>query len=328
MTRRKPTALYRPFLREAWRLTWERKSLWVFGLFAALISTGGVLDVLLGSLKKVEHSGALLTNLLDRSFPGYELASTYIQQIQILGPSRMMGLVTVATLLGVILMIVATLSQGALILGLRAKKPEDPIALKRASGKHFWPLLVLAILNKLMVLVLMMLLTLPLFFFYTTFTSVSVVLFFLITLIVIPALTAVNIVYLFALIDVVHGDRHPLDAIAIGWNLFKRHWLATLEYGLVLFLLVFAASLLLIGALLLLTVPYAIIFTTTLLTGSMTFFLIANVLFGLLVIVGLLAFGGACVTFQYSAWIQFYARGLHKTHGKKIFSKILRFARD
>lgn len=313
-------------LAEAWRLTWERKSLWVFGIFAALISTGGVVDVLFASFKKIEQCGTLLTRLMNSSFIGYELGSQYIRQLQLLGSGRVMGIVTFATLVLLFLIVMATISQGSLILGLKTKKPTDPYHLKQQASQHFWSLLLLAVLNKLLTLILILLMTLPLFYFYLATSTTSALLFFSLISIMIPALTVVNIVYMFALIDVVDGNRHPLDAIATGWKLFTRHWLATLEYGLILFLIVFAAGLLLIGFLLLLTVPFALIFTTTLLTGSFSFFLIANTLFALALLSFILAFGGACVTFQYSAWHQFYTRGLHKTHGKKIFSKILRLA--
>ncbi len=323
---KKPTAHYRPMLAEAWRLTWERKSLWVFGIFAALISTGGVVDVVVRSFKNVQQCGSLLARLMDSSFVGYATASSYLEQLQLLGQSRAMGIITLATLVGVLLVVMATLSQGALILGLKAKKTTSLSALKKASATHFWPLLVLAILNKLMTAIATMLMTLPLFLFYLQSTQQTATLFFVLILLFIPLLTAVNIVYMFALTDVVDGNRHPLDAIATGWKLFARQWLATLEYGLLLFLLVAGAGLVLIGLLLLFTVPYALIFTTTLLTGSFTFFLVANTIFGLCLVGFILAFGGAAVTFQYSAWHQFYLRGLHRTHGKKIFSKILRLA--
>ncbi len=323
---KKPIAHYRPMLAEAWRLTWERKSLWVFGIFAALISTGGVVDVVLTSFKKIEQGGTLLTQLMNSSYIGYELASQYIQQLTLLGPDRAKSLIIFATLVGVLLVVMATLSQGALILGLQAKKREDPYSLKQEAQKHFWSLFVLAALNKTMTLILLLLMTLPLFFFYIQTSTKSALLFFFLTSLLIPVLTVLNIIYLFALMDVVDGNNHPLDAIGRGWNLFRHHWLATLEYGLILFLFVGIAGFLLIGLLLLFTVPYALIFTTTLLTGSFSFFLIANTLFGLLVIALILAFAGATVTFQYSAWHQFYTRGLHKTHGKKIFSKILRLA--
>jgi hypothetical protein len=323
---KKPTAHYRPMLVEASRLTWERKSLWVFGIFAALISTGGVVDVVLTSFKKMEWCGTLLTQLMKSSFIGYELASQYIQQLTLLGPDRARGLIIFATLVGVLLVVMATLSQGALILGLQAKKPQDPYSLKQNAQKHFWSLFVLAMLNKIMTLILLLLMTLPLFYFYLQTSTNSALLFFFLLVLLIPVLTVLNIVYLFALMDIVDGNNHPLDAIGRGWNLFKRHWLATLEYGLILFLFVSVAGFLLIGLLLLFTVPYALIFTTTLLTGSFTFFLIANSLFALFIIAFILAFAGAATTFQYSAWHQFYTRGLHKTHGKKIFSKILRLA--
>jgi len=65
MPAKKSTTLYRPFLREAFAITWKRKSLWIFGIFAALISTGGVVDVVWRSLEKVGKTESLLENLAD-----------------------------------------------------------------------------------------------------------------------------------------------------------------------------------------------------------------------------------------------------------------------
>lgn len=322
----KPTTIYRPLLREAWRLTRERKSLWVFGIFAGLISTGGVVDIVASSFKKIEQQGSLLARFMDSSFIGYDLATQYIRQLHVLGPDRVMGLIIFATITGLALLVMATISQGALIAGLKVKKPQEPYALKTQASAHFWPLLVLAVLNKIVTSIFILLVTLPLFLFYVSTNMASASLFFLLTLIFIPAITIVNIIYMFALIDVVHGSNHPLDAIQRAFHLFTRHWLSMLEYGLLLFFLVFGAGVIALGLLALLSVPYAIIFTASFFTGSFSFFLTANVIFGLLLVIAFLLFAGATITFQYSAWYQFYLHGMHKTHGKKIFSKLLRLA--
>src|SRR3989338_4394715 len=126
MPAKKSTMLYRPFLREAWRLTWERKSLWIFGIFAALISTGGVVDVVWRALQKIQRAESLLENLADSSFMGYDVAASYIGQLATLGPQRTSFIIIVSTLMGILLVIIATLSQGALLLGIRHKAHQDP----------------------------------------------------------------------------------------------------------------------------------------------------------------------------------------------------------
>lgn len=326
MPAKKSTMLYRPFLREAWRLTWERKSLWIFGIFAALVSTGGVVDVVWRTLARVERTQSLLESLADTSFIGYRLASSYIGQLAQLGPERVSFIITTTTLLGLALIIMAILSQGALVLGLSAKTPKDPYELRRGATQHFWSLFVIGLLNLVLMLLLTTLMTLPLLLLSVSTAMGYVAMFTGLMCLFIPATISIHIVYLFALIDVVETGAHPLSAIHTGLQLFARQWLATLEYGVILFLLVFGAGLVLTIFIILLLVPLSAIYAAILLTGSYSFFLTFNIISALLILATLLAFAGAAVTFQYSAWYHFYKQGLHRVHGKKIFSKILRLA--
>jgi hypothetical protein len=320
----KPTALYRVFLREAFALTWQRKNLWVFGIFAALISTGGVADIVAASLKKIETTGSFLEGLTHSSFIWYELVGTYIHKMAILGSGRVTLSVTVATLVCVLLVVAATIAQGGLILGLKSSKPQKLYSLKLEAAKHFFQLLLIATLNKLTSALVVFLLALPLFSFYVVTSSNSALLFFLLALVLIPTLVVIQIVYQFTLLGIVDRGLCVHDAFTRGTRLFARHWIATLEYGLILFALVICALFACLLILTLMSVPYAIIFTTTLLTGIPSLFFAANLLFGLFLIALMLAFIGATTTFQYSAWYEFYKHGTHRIHGKKVFSKLFR----
>lgn len=320
----KPTGLYRQFICDALRLTWKRKKLWVFGIFVSLISTGGVADIVAASLKKVESTGSFLEGLTRSSFIWYEIAGIYIHKMALLGSSRVTLSVTVTTLVCVLLVIAATISQGGLILGLKSSKPQKLYALKLKAAKHFFQLLTLAILNKLVSALAIFLMALPLFSYFVITSSNSAFMFFLLALILIPTLVAIHIIYQFTLFGIVDKGLCVHDAFIKGTRLFAKHWIATLEYGLILFAIVLCAFFASVLILALMSVPYAIIFTTTLLTGIPFLFFAANLLFGLFLIALLLAFIGATVTFQYSAWYEFYKHGTHHVHGKKIFSKLLR----
>ncbi len=326
MPAKKSTMLYRPFLREAWRLTWERKSLWIFGIFAALISTGGVVDTVWRALDKVKRTESLLESLADASFMGYDIAASYIGQLAALGPERSSYIIIAATLTGILLVIIATLSQGALILGMQTTTPKDPYILRQEAGNHFWSLFLIGILNKLLMLLLIVLMTLPLLLLSLSTTLGHGLLFLLLMFLFLPATIILNIIYMFAVIDVVETGAHPLNAIHTSTKLFAKQWLATFEYGFILFLLVLMAGILFATLLMLLFVPLSIAYAAIVLTGQFSLFLTFNVVSACLLLALILTFGGACVTFQYSAWYHFYKHGLHKTHGKKIFSKILRLA--
>lgn len=318
--------LYRPFLREAWRRTWERKSLWIFGIFAALISTGGVMDTALRAIENVTHTASLLVNLADASFIGYDTASRYISQLALLGSQRVSLLLTIATLVGILLIVIATLSQGVLILGAGKTSPKGFTLLWREALPHFWSLFLIGLLNKLLMVILVGLMTLPLLLVSLSTTLGNGILFVALMLLFVPASIIVNVIYMFALIDVVETGAHPLSAIHTGLKLFGKQWLATFEYGLILFFTVLGAGLILLIAMTLLFIPFSILYATFLLSGSFSWFLITSTVSALLLVALILLFSGACVTFQYSAWYYFYKHGLHKTHGKKVFSKILRLA--
>ncbi|MBI4592424.1 hypothetical protein HY733_03190 [Candidatus Uhrbacteria bacterium] len=326
MSAKKSTTLYRPFLRDAWRLTWERKSLWIFGIFAALISTGGILDVMWRSLQRVEQTESLLKRLSDASFIGYDVAASYFNQLDVLGTQRTSFLLVALTLAGMLLIVIATLSQGALILGIRSRLPKDPHALRCEAGTHAWSLFLIAVLNKLLMLILTVLMTLPLLLISVSTSLLHGILFFVLMLVFLPATLIVNIIYMLALMDTVENGSRPLDAIYTSVRLFAKHWLATFEYATILFLIVLGAGAVFFLPLLLLFIPYSVLYVLILSSGSLSLFLTFNVVWACLILSLVLAFGGACVTFQYSAWYSFYKHSLHKTHGKKIFSKILRLA--
>lgn len=311
-------------MKDAWRLSWERKSLWVFGIFAALVSTGGVIDIAWRSVQNASRSQSLLTQLTESSFFGYALASSYIQQFLLLGPTQMTIMVVIISLLGILLAVMAILSQGALILGVKTKSSKNPYALRKEAGTHFWSLLGIALLNKVSMGLIFLLLTLTFWLISISVTAGHGVLFVCLLLLLIPLSVIVNIIYMLSLIHIVHKDSSVLEALEQACSLFKKQWLATFEFGITLFIAVFSAGLATIGILALLLVPYSIVFTSVVLTGSLNLFLFVNILSLSLLFIILFTFIGAAVTFQYSAWYAFYKRGLHKIHGKHLFSKIVR----
>jgi hypothetical protein len=324
---KKSTALYRNLISEAARLTWQRKMLWVFGIFAALISTGGVIDIVFATVKKVKVGGNLLEQLMSSSFFGYEIASQYISQLQVVGTTHMAGILTAITLIGILLVVMAVVSQGALVLGMKIKHAPNPHEINKETHKHFWDLLTIATLTKAASALLVILMTLPLLLFYVQTTQYNAFLFFFTMLLFVPAVLVVHIISILALVDIVHKNRTAVHAIEHAWRVFVKHWVATFEFALILFFISLAAGTILFVSLSVLSIPYAIFYTASLLSGSYNLFLIVNVLSGLAVILIVLLFGGALTTFQYTSWYVFYKHATHKTHGRHPFARILRLLR-
>jgi len=325
MSKPQPTRIYRSILKEAFELTWKRKSLWVFGLFAGLISTGGVVDMALRSLQRVKNQGAFLEQLIDRSFIGYNLFASYLQQLYLLGSTRVSWIITACTLVVLGLIIAGILSQIALILSSASPTDLHPHHLRKRALEHFWSVFTIDLVTKVFSIILTGLTSLPFLFFFLNTSPYSFWIVFLQTLVFLPLIVVLNIISIIAIIDGVDRKTNPLEALSTAIHLFKRQWVATLEFGLILFLLVLLGGISLIVLSGILLIPYALVYTAALLTGSLSFFFIANTLFGLCFVILVFFFAGAIITFHYTAWHRFYKRAMHKQHGSKVFSKILRF---
>ncbi len=323
MRRNKSTTIYRSLLREAFSVMWHRKSLWIFGIFAGLISTGGVVDVAISGMKRATETGSLLTNLLDRTFIGYAYVSEFITYLIPISSSQVTPLITVGTLVCVALLVCGVISQAALIHA--AGNPNrHPHEIRRHVLKHFWNVFLIDLTTKILYLVMTTLLILPVILFTQNNGNFASTILFFHFLIFIPAVIILRIISLLALVDTVETKSSALNSIYSALRIFRKQWLATLEFGFLLFLILSISVFGLLAVIILLSIPFGYINSVVLLIGSPLLFFSMNIITGLLMITLILTFGGALVTFQYSAWRFFYKRATHSIHGAKLFSKLWR----
>lgn len=306
--------VYRPILRDAWKATWQHKSLWIFGIFAGLISTGGVVDVVFSGLQKATSTSSLLTQLLDRTFIGYAYASEFILYISRVNPTQVVAFITVGTIVSIGLIVCGVISQAALIHG-SGHTNKHPHEIRKHVIPHFWDVFFVDVTTKIIFFILTALLTLAFF---------SSTLFWLHLYIFIPTVVILYILSILALCDVVESKSHALNAFETALKIFKTQWLATIEFGFLLFFILLIAIFVFLAALILLSIPFSLINTIVLIIGSPILFFIVNTLSALFVLALVLSFGGALVTFQYSSWRFFYKRAVHKSYGTKLFSKLWR----
>lgn len=320
---KKPTTIYRALLRDAWQVTWQRKSLWVFGIFAAFISSGGVVDVAISGLRHVTATGSLLEQLFERSFIGYAYASQFLLQLEKIDPNQFSIMLIMLTFVCVGLLFSGVISQAALIHG-SGGDAKHPLIVRRAILKHVWDVLFVDLITKIFSAILIIITTLPVLLYLVQPDPFFSQLLFIHFLIFIPAIILIHILSMLALNAVVEEGVHALAGIHRALSLFKTHWLSSIEFGFILFLTVFGSGILFAMFLSLLSIPYRLIFSTALFSGSMTLFFGGHILMLILLGILLFIFGGIIVTFQYTAWHLFYQRASHRIHGLKPFSKIWR----
>ncbi|OGL67252.1 hypothetical protein A2856_04330 [Candidatus Uhrbacteria bacterium RIFCSPHIGHO2_01_FULL_63_20] len=322
---RKPTPIYRTLLRDAWRLAWGRRSLWVFGLFAGLVTTGGVIDVAFRGFKRIESASDLLQGVLSGSFAGYETFGAWMRQVQMLEPSRVTATVTVLVLVAVWLGVTAVLSQGALIRGLVCEH-DRPWHHHLFEGKpYFWRLLTLALAGKAVNAVLLIASALPLVLLVTRGFAEDAVLYCLTFLVFFPLMVVASLTFTLAAIDAVRHDRGAAHALAHATGTFLDHWLPALEVGVAAFLVMAAMWIASGVTLILLSIPYAMLVALSLYAGSPFLFACASIVSAVCAAFLVFAFTGASVSFQHAVWLRFLERA--QRHRSPLVAKLERLWR-
>ncbi len=110
--------IYRPILKKAWLITWRFKYLWFFGLFAALLGSGGIYNFDL-SIDKASDQGTWLLQLKEL-FSGNAFGDLGAGAAATGGVNIWLIILFLAVAaLGIFLFWLSVVSQGALIHGAR-----------------------------------------------------------------------------------------------------------------------------------------------------------------------------------------------------------------
>lgn len=325
--KRKSPIIYRSLLREALLLAWQRKTLWIFGFFAAFVFTGGVFDVAVTGLRRINFSGSVLNKLFNVSFFGYGFFSNLVSQIKIIGTFGTAGIIIFTTLIFIGLIFLAVLSQTSLIHGLKAVAHEHPNIIRKRAQNHFGRIFLIDVMVKIIGSAFVIITTLPFLWFYSNSSLFGFLIIFIQTVLFFSVILILNIIAILAVIHVIETGATVREAINHAGNLFLSHWLATFEFAVLLFLLISLSAFVIFGFVILLTVPYAFVYMFSILTGSFFIFVTANILFILFSLFCIFAFCGAVITFQYGAWYLFYKQMGDKIHKHLPLSKTFRLFR-
>lgn len=304
--------VYRQTLREAWRLTWHHKFLWFFGFFAFLLNVGIVSGMLsffqnIGTVSTQAETVADARLLYENRTLGFvwDNVKTFGTEITF---SNALTLVLILAIFAFFIWM-SIVSQGALISAsgkFRAGQNTTPEESFQKGTKNFWPVAWLNLLKFLATTGLAILVGVPLLSLFLIqgnevwFTLLGILIF----LILIPLATIVNFLLQFALASAVLKQRRVWQSIQDAWQLFRSHWLATLEMALLLLLIVAIAAYLfnlvfsdnLVELYVAQSAGYPIGFKQYF-TVSFTLFLIANVLFN-----------GIVIAFNYVVTTLFYLK--------------------
>ncbi len=298
---------YKELVITAAKVTWHYKYLWFFGLFAALLSNGGLYQSITGATNSSltpDWKQLKETGVFDWSI---------INQMVAFGQDDPLGLIwrllvlVIVLILGIFILWLAVVSQGALInsiakinLGKRTDF-KDGVNSGRAN---LWPVFFLKLIEKIVLVAVISLSWLPLLEIFNYSTNVwlrSLYVFIIALIIILTAALALGIRYSLTYL-IIKGARF-IEALEAGFNLLVKNWLVSLESGIIIFILNFLLSSIILMFISALTIPFIFlmfVFYKLALAWGMTITLTAGVLI-LFILVALA--GGLLAAFNDAFWM-------------------------
>lgn len=302
----KQKQIYRPLFLAAWKKTWEHKRLWLLGIFATAMASGGLFESVSGHWQSALTGRTMFEQCMNGTLPGYQWLVSYSRYLAALPPAHQYALTTIVLLIIIGVIIVGVVSQGALLANSLENRPLDLNSLVKKGAIFFWPILIIDLLGKIAFGFVFLITVAPVALMnplpygwhqYPPFISLTL---FLIGAVFVTAMQMLS------LTGAVRKHLNPLAAVSEAWDIFRLHILVTFELGLLLFatsIIAAIASLLLIFVLALPLVLLFIVATAVASPGLYIFMIFFSIV---LIIATVLLASGALTTFQYTVWSLYF----------------------
>lgn len=236
-------SIYRKVLRDAFKVSWRYKYLWVLGIFAVLFSNVGVLRNL---IKYSEYLGDLNAPLSMQNFPDYLMSLFHLDYWQGLFASSWIIGVASLVLLGFvigILLWVGINAQLALLESvkyylLKDKKKVKVSHLLAKAQKNFWPAVTINLIRQFLLIVIGGALGIPVLLYVKNIEGwPGIVLFTFTALAFILLLAIISFVTFYVYAYMIFYNKRFKVAVKSAEKLFSKYWLVSLEMSVFLFII-------------------------------------------------------------------------------------------
>jgi hypothetical protein len=309
---KKDASVYREVIKQAFHAAWHDRHLWPLAFVASFIFSAGVYDILWKGFDTVSTSGPSLAEkgqIVASIGTGFVLAAnragSYLNIIFGL------QLVLIIAILVVAVLAFACICQGGLVYALGARRRGEPAGLLmslRVGGRAFWPVAALNAVALSFLWILRFLVAIPLAINLASGGGTHWVLYLLSFIVFSGLQIVITIVQIFALNALILQGATAAQALARAYELFKRHWIVTLETAVLQALIAMTFVIAFVGFAFVAIIPIVMaIITSAALDSAGLYYLATGVGVGLL----FLAFctGIAFLThFQYATWTYLYRR--------------------
>src|SRR6056297_1703416 len=328
-------SLYRNILKQAAQIVWRHKFLWFFGFFAAFLGGFGEYELMFNRADSGFAQNFLIKfqrfqelNIFSWEFWGNAVDLFQASPISML---IVIGMLLILLALIIFLIWLAVVSQEGIIFRtgqlIESKKNSSKLNIQKGleSGmNHFWPVLALNILSKLLLFLIFFFLSLVFLFLIPQSGQLWIeALYVLLFIIFLPIALIAAFILKYSICYVIIGKESLVSSIEKGWKLFLRNWLITLEMALILFFITFAATVVLLFASLIIAIPVYFLIDLLVVSGAgaIGFWVVVAML--LLMALCVAVIGGTITSFRISSWTTLFDRISSQEGG---LSKIVRWA--
>ncbi len=322
---------YGEALRASWKLSWQHKSLWSFGLFAMLLGQLGISELLLklGMASSTFQTGGFWPYLVFFLNPKTWISAAKAGEF---GPDRVVWMIWLILILAAVfafLLFIATVCQGAIVhaaakYSKRASSFPDERKSWHAGVKHFWRVLSLNIARKIAFFLMALLVVWSTFNALISASFSDSLLFILIFILAAVFGMILSLLLIYAVAYVIVEEYSFGEAISSAWKLFVNHWLVSFEVGFSLLVLNIVAIILVVaGFLYLFLLPVVVATYISSVFGGLVLFKVAVFIGYVFFVVFAISISAIFTVFVTSVWTHLFVK-MHKVGVK---SKILHLFR-
>ena len=299
----KPQAHYRPILLSALHHVFVKRDVWLFGIFALLLSSGSAIETVLRAKNGLEQFDA---PFFHRLFPFLEPVRQWTDQLAALPVPRAVATAVVLLALVLALLIFSAISKGVIIHGAKARRGHITMReLAVHARRRIWPILATDLALKIALSLCVLILLAPAM---SQTPFLSDLLFMLQALVGYGLMLLLSVLAIYTLVAVVNHDARLRDAAGEAWKIFSTYPGASLEMVLILFFLNLLAGVGVLALLLLLSIPYTVLFLAASASGSLLATTLSTAITFFIAIALLVVVGGATAAYNYTALTLFYEK--------------------
>ncbi|HWQ99948.1 MAG TPA: hypothetical protein VN397_03830 [Candidatus Methylomirabilis sp.] len=311
MPRHPMEPVYRPVLRDAFRVAWEEKRYWWVALLAGITLTGSVYDIgfrVLNMSAVPRVSGDTWGMLWTRAvvaWPTLTLGDT------ILGGMKVFQIIAVFFLVLFTAWALSLIAQGALVYALGARRGARSPNVKDAltvGARALWPILVLNLFVMIVLLSVRGLMTIALSGAIQNTTALSYLAYIVAFLAFVVVAAAVIMIQVFALNAMILQGATLAQALDRAARLLADHWVVAVETAAILFVITAGASVLVIAVNMLVGVPLFLLAIISLVFQSKALMLLTIYTAVAIFVAAMLAVAGFVIQLHYATWTILYRK--------------------